>query len=230
MRALFLSLVVVVLPLSGEAISSADRAYLVSHLEMTREFVRDATRGLTNEQWLFKPAPLRWSIAQCIDHIARSEEYVVQLILDRVLHAEQPLTGAFPSTAKGRTARDEKPRRMTGSDDAVILRWMTDRTSATATPVEQRPPIEEIAPRSSFDDPLSALDHFLKVRAATIEYVKTTQDDLRGHFTQVALVGFPEVKFHDAYQWLLRMSAHTERHLVQVQEVKRATGYPNGAR
>jgi len=197
---------------------------------MTRDFVREATRGLTKQEWLFKPAPLRWSMAQCIDHVARSEEYTVKLVRERVLKSERPLLGAFPSTAKGRTARLEKPRRMSPLDDAVILRWMTDRTSALATPIEERPPIEEIAPRSSFDDPRSALAHFLKVRAATIEYVKTTEDDLRGHFTQAVLSGFPDVKFHDAYQWLLRMSAHSERHLMQVQEVRRAEGYPNATR
>jgi hypothetical protein len=215
-----------VLPLSAEAISDADRAYLVAHLEMTQEFVRDATRDLSKEQWLFKPEPLRWSIAQCIDHIARSEEYVLKLVREKVLTSNEPLAGAFPSTAKGRLGAREKPRRMTPVEDAVILRWMTDRTSAVATPVEKRPPIEEVAPRSSFDDPLSALQHFLKVRAATIAYVKTTQDDLRGHFTEVVLPGFPDLKFHDAYQWLLRMSAHTERHLMQVHQVKRAADYP----
>jgi formylglycine-generating enzyme required for sulfatase activity len=40
--------------LAAETISDGDRAYLISHLEMTREFVRDTTRGLTNEQWLYQ--------------------------------------------------------------------------------------------------------------------------------------------------------------------------------
>jgi len=38
--------------------------------------------------------------------------------------------------------------------------------------------------------------------------------------------GFPDVKYTDVYQWLLRASAHTERHLMQVQEVRRSPGYP----
>lgn len=40
------------------------------------------------------------------------------------------------------------------------------------------------------------------------------------------MAGFPHMHFSDAYQWLLRMSAHTERHLMQVQEVRRSAGYP----
>jgi hypothetical protein len=104
---------------------------------------------------------------------------------------------------------------------------MTDRTADAQTPVEQRPPIEEVAPRSTFADAQSALHRFLTVRAATIQYTKTTTDDLRGHFTQVALSGFPDINFQDCYQWLLRMSVHTERHLMQAQEVRRNENYPS---
>jgi hypothetical protein len=214
----------------AETVSDADRAYLVSHLEMTREFVRDATRDLTKQQWLFKTDERRWSTAQCIDHLARTEAYVLALVRDRMLHSDAPLTGAFPSTAQLRAKIAESPRRMSSVDDAIVLRWMTDRTSALATPIAERPPIEEVAPRASFDDPRTALSEFLKARAATIEFVQTTRDDLRGHYTLSPMAGFPEARFTDAYQWLLRMSAHTERHLMQVQEVRRSREYPNGRR
>jgi hypothetical protein len=214
----------------SRVVSEADRAYLVSHLEMTREFVRDATRGLTEEQWLFKPAPLRWSIAQCVDHLARTEEYGLALIRERMLASEGPLESAYPSRAGRRTAAAETPRRMNPSDDAIILRFMTDRAPAAARPVESRPPVEEVAPRSSIGDPMSALEHFLRVRAAAIEYARTTQDDLRGHFVHISLPAFPEVKFVDAYQWILWQTAHTERHLMQIHEVKRDENYPGRTR
>jgi hypothetical protein len=201
---------------------------------MTQEFVRDATRGLTKEQWLFKPGPLRWSIAECIDHLARTEEYVLKVMREQVLTSKEPVYGVFPSTVRGKTSPPgEKPRRMTRADDAAVLLGMTDRAPAVARAVAERPPVEEIAPRTSIADPESALAHFLAVRTTTLAYVKTTEDDLRGHYTYVGgLSGFPSMRFHDVYQWLLRMSAHTERHLMQVQEVKRAEGYSkiHGAR
>lgn len=210
----------------GEMLSAADRTYLVAHLEMTREFVIDTTRGLTKQQWMFKPQPLRWSIAQCIDHLAQTEAYVLKTMRERVLISEEPLTGAYPSTAKNRKAMPEKPLRMSKVQDAIVIRWMTDRTAAIAQPVEQRSPVEEIAPRATFDDPQSVVQDFLEARAATLQYVKTTNDDLRGHFTQAPMEGFPEIQFHDVYQWLLRLSAHTERHLMQIHEVRRSPGYP----
>jgi hypothetical protein len=210
----------------GENLSAPDRAYLIAHLEMTRDFVIDTTRGVTKEQWLFKSGPLRWSIAQCIDHLAQTEAYGLKAMRERVMTSEEPLVGTYPSTAKNRKAIPEKPRRMSKVDDAIIIRWMTDRSPAIATPVEQRPPIEEVAPRATFDDPQSVVQEFLNARAATLQYARTTNDDLRGHFIQAPMDGFPEIKFHDAYQWLLRISAHTERHLMQVQEVRRSAGYP----
>ena len=115
----------------AESISNGDRAFLVAHLEMTREFVIDSTRGLTKEQWLFKPGPLQWSVAQCVDHLAATEEYVLKMVRERVLIADEPLVGAFPSTAKGRQAVTEKPRRMSKLEDAIILRWMTDRAAGS---------------------------------------------------------------------------------------------------
>jgi hypothetical protein len=50
-------------------------------------------------------------------------------------------------------------------------------------------------------------------------------DDLRGHFLTAPLPRF-NVQFADAYQWILRMSAHVERHLMQVHEIRRSKGYP----
>jgi hypothetical protein len=215
-------------PVAQERLAAEDRNYLAAHLEMTREFVLDAARGLTKEQWAFKPGPLRWSIAECVDHLARTEEYVLRIMRERVLTSKDPVYGVFPSTIQGKTAPAvERPRRMTRADDAAVLLGMTDRSPAIARSVAERPPVEEIAPRASIDDPESALAHFLATRAATIAYVKTTDADLRGHYTYVgSLPGFPDMRFHDVYQWLLRMSAHTERHLMQIHDVKRDVSYP----
>lgn len=210
---------------TAQSVSDRDRAYLASHLEMTREFVRDTTASLTKDQWLFQTEPRRWSIAQCVDHLARTEEAVLLLLRQRVLTSKEPLLGAFPSMTKGRKAAG-RPKRMTYREDAYVLRWMTDRGPAVAVPVERRPPIEEVAPRGVITAPKSVLDHFERVRAATLEFVKSTNEDLRGHFVQAPMDGFDEMPYTDAYQWLLRMSAHTERHLMQIHEIRRDVRYP----
>jgi hypothetical protein len=63
-----------------------------------------------------------------------------------------------------------------------------------------------------------ALQDFAEKRAKTIEYARTTQDDLRAHVTPGPRV--------DGYQYLLMMAGHSERHVAQMNEVKTATGYP----
>jgi hypothetical protein len=203
-------------------LDDSDRAYLIAHLEMTRQFVIDTTQGLTREQWGYSPGPGRWSIAQCVDHLAHTEDYVFVMVRDRLLKSEKPIEVFGPGESSDITV---PPGRLPRAADALLIRAMTDRTAAVGRPPE--PPLEVIAPRKDIQDPQTALDAFLKVRSATISYIRTTQDDLRGHYTYAPLPGYyPEFQFHDGYQWLLRMSAHTERHLMQIHEVKASSGFP----
>ena len=51
------------------------------------------------------------------------------------------------------------------------------------------------------------------------QYVMTTKDDLRRHL--VARQG------SDAYQWVLLISTHEQRHILQIREIKTAPGFPS---
>lgn len=62
---------------------------------------------------------------------------------------------------------------------------------------------------------------FCAAREKTIAYARATQDDLRHH------VGpHPTLGVLDGYQWLLFLSAHTERHIAQIRELQAMSGYP----
>ena len=52
-------------------------------------------------------------------------------------------------------------------------------------------------------------------------YKRQTQDPLREHFFKHPVLGDL-----DAYQWILLISAHTERHVNQILEVKASPGFP----
>jgi hypothetical protein len=206
-----------------------ERAYLRDHLRMTSRFLVDTAQRYSHKQLLYKQAPNRWSIAQCIEHLARSEEYIVNLIRTEMLKQEGPLRGMFPSLVRSGSPETQGPnvRRMARLDDGPTYLQMTDRTRAATTPVEQRPPIGEVAPSAVIEDPQKVIAKFLQVRKATIAYVESTKDDLRGHYGEASLFLFPEVQpVQDAYQWLLRMSAHTERHLMQIHEVEESPEFP----
>ncbi len=64
-----------------------------------------------------------------------------------------------------------------------------------------------------------ALDHFLKSRATTIASLESTPD-LRAH------VGDSPLGPLDAYEWLLFMGGHSERHTKQILEVKADPNFP----
>jgi hypothetical protein len=63
---------------------------------------------------------------------------------------------------------------------------------------------------------------FIAARQKTIDYVKTTSDDLRGHFAP-----HPAFKDLDGYQWVLLLAGHSARHTAQIEEVKTGAGYPS---
>jgi len=62
--------------LYGESLSQGERDRAMSHLHATRKMFLDTVSGLTPAQWTFKPAAERWSIAECAEHIAVSEEFI----------------------------------------------------------------------------------------------------------------------------------------------------------
>ena len=57
-------------------LSPADRESALKYLESTRQGVLDSTQGLSTNQWNFKSAPDRWSIAEVVEHIAAAEDFL----------------------------------------------------------------------------------------------------------------------------------------------------------
>jgi hypothetical protein len=60
-------------------------------------------------------------------------------------------------------------------------------------------------------------------RTKTIDYATSTKDNLRGQ------VGDSPIGPLDAYQWLVFMAAHSERHLAQIKEVKADPKFPKAS-
>jgi hypothetical protein len=179
----------------GQALTAADRDKGVKFLEETRDAVVEATKGLSEAQWKFKAAADRWSIAETLEHIAVAEEFIEGQVKDKIM--------AAPAGA---------PDRDIAKADAAVLAMVPDRSHKFQAP----PPLVPTARWT----PQETLDHFLKSRAATIEYMKTTPD-LRAHVVDSPL-GVPL----DGYEWLLFIGAHSERHTKQILEVKADPNYP----
>jgi hypothetical protein len=56
-------------------------------------------------------------------------------------------------------------------------------------------------------------------RVTKIEYIKTTNDDLRAH-------SFGKTEPIDSWQWMLEISTHAERHIQQIREIKADPNFP----
>jgi hypothetical protein len=97
--------------------------------------------------------------------------------------------------------------------DAAILSGVPDRTNKVQAP-------EPLKPSNRFGSPQGSIDHFLESRGKTEEFLKTTPG-LRDH-----AMDSPAGTKWDAYEFILLIGAHSERHTKQILEVKADPNYP----
>jgi len=197
-RLLFLTIAIVATsfnyPSSG--LTEAERKYASNLLEETRKNLINKVSRLTPEQLNFKADPGSWSVAECVEHIAISENNIFGF-------AQMGLKeGADPSKRSEVKMTDE-----------AIVRMITDRSNKVKTQ-------EAFLPTGKFGSFEATLDEFKKKRDDNIRYINTTSDDLRNHYND-----FPFGKT-DTYQTILFMAAHTKRHTDQIAEVMSNSNFP----
>lgn len=79
---------------------------------------------------------------------------------------------------------------------------------------------EAFEPSGKYGSFKETVEEFKSKRSAHIDFVKSTREDLRNRYQQLP---FGTI---DAYQILLFMSAHTERHIGQMEEVMANEDFP----
>lgn len=180
----------------AQEVTQAEKEQAFAYLESTKAKVLAATDGLSEAQWNFKPAPDRWSVAQVMEHIAASEDFIRDgLIKEKVM-----------VSAAGPPDRDLK------KIDDMVVKIVPDRSHKAQAP-------EPLVPNNRFGSPEGALKHFRESRATTEQYLKTTSG-LRDH-----VMDGPVGKM-DGYEFILFIAAHSERHTKQIEEVKADPNFP----
>jgi uncharacterized protein YjiK len=99
--------------------------------------------------------------------------------------------------------------------DEIFLAKLRDRSQKASAP-------GEIVPQGIYKTPEAAINAFRAARENTLDYVRTTKDDLRDHFA----TPFPGFEM-DGVQGLLMIAGHNERHVLQIKEVQKSPGYPS---
>jgi hypothetical protein len=135
------------------------------------------------------------------------ESWSVEEVVMHLAIAEPQYWDQFNQSLKKPADASFKPQ----ATDVAMLWYGIDRTQRTTTG-------EARVPRDQFPDMKSSLTSFKKLRGEMMTVAKESQEDLRGRQFLTAS--------QDLYQWFLMISTHSQRHIMQIREVKAHKGFP----
>jgi len=185
-------------------LSAEEQEEMVKLLGESQDMLLGLITGLTDEQWNFKQNEDRWSVGECVEHIARSERALLEAAqAARANPADADW--AKKSEGKNKLIRNVMPNRNPGGAGG-----------ATAP--------QEIRPTEKWDR-ATAIKEFFKVRgevqafAETVAYEQPIKQHIQPH-------PFPVFGDLTAYDWLIYVPLHTVRHSKQIIEVQEDENYP----
>jgi len=176
--------------------TSVERESLLNQLAESRERLLSMIQGLSQQQLHFRPAPGRWTVAECLEHIVTVERRVLDII--------QKTLQTGPDSSKC-SAFDGKDREMTANVVGRVTRLQAPQM---------------LVPTGQFSDD-QFLTEFEAARRQTRDFAVSTDADLRRHFYK-----HPAFGDLDLYQWCLLIAAHCDRHRAQSEEVMASPGFP----
>jgi hypothetical protein len=177
---------------------ATDTQALLDHLERTRARFLDSIAGLSEEQWRWKPAPERWSVAECAEHITRTEAFLRGFTVEMLATAPSP---ELLAKARGKSA--------------TVLAMIVDRSQRFQAPEPINPAKQgDVRSRAAIER------DFNFERGRTYQVVAEvgepeTHAGMHAAFAELDLAGY--VYF---------LSGHVERHTLQIDEVKASVGFP----
>jgi hypothetical protein len=174
-----------------------ERQLILDQLTSSKARLLALVANLTPQQWTFREAPYRWSIAENMEHVILFENFLKGVIAKTLAEEGQP---------------DKKPQ--AAAKESLVLAVGTDRgTKFNARKV--------VRPTGKWPGTAELVAEFRKTRAQTLTFVAELQGDLRSHFfAHVALGDL------DCYQWLVVMAQHGARHALQIEQIKADPAYP----
>ncbi|MEN3331986.1 MAG: hypothetical protein V7641_1351 [Blastocatellia bacterium] len=212
MRTLILALLVVFLagsiidvdaqqtaPAAGDPHMTADeRAKVIKWLNETQQVYLDRLEHVSEAQWNWRPAPFRWTVGEVAEHIMLTETRLFAAV-ERALASPANPNWQAKTTGK----------------DTFIERAVPNRGVRARAPLEIRPTgklsREEVVRR------------YKELHARVLEFAQKTDAPLKAHTIEHPMPVFNTL---NAYDWLIYIPLHTERHNKQMAEVMAAPGYP----
>jgi DinB superfamily len=180
----------------SQSLTADRRAAIVRDLEASQARFLASINGLSEAQWRFKSAPERWSIAEVAEHLTLVEQNLGDLIRTKLQ--------AIPAFTADSAAKLE----------AAVRGLYGDRTRRFNA-------ADVFVPTGKWATQAEWLAAYREARKANVDFVQGTEEPLRSR-------GAPHPAFGtlDGVAWLAVISAHMDRHVHQIEDVKKAGGYP----
>jgi hypothetical protein len=182
---------------ADNTLTQKERKFATDLLKSTQTALQKSVEGLSDAQLNFKASDSTWSVDGCVKHIAVSEKI---------------LWGAVEDALK-KPANPEKRADIKVTDDQLV-NFLENRTQKVKTMDAMKPE------NTTFTSTADALNSINESREKIIDFVNTTQEDLRNHVVQLPFGTY------DAYQVILIIGSHSNRHTQQLEEVKANAGFP----
>jgi hypothetical protein len=178
--------------------TTEERTKVLHWLEESHQEFLASIDGVSEEQWKWKPAPERWSVGETAEHIVLAEALLFESVKKAM---SSPANPAWEEETKGKTE--------------FIVQVMAPRLGKAVAP-------EPIVPRNGLTL-AQVKERFEQQRAEIVKFASDTNLALKEH---TVVHPFPIFGTLNAYQWLIYIPLHTERHDKQIAEVKATPGYP----
>jgi uncharacterized damage-inducible protein DinB len=174
-----------------------ERQFAVEQLASSEARLLELVSGLTDEQWNFREAPERWSIADNIEHLVVFEGFI---------------RSAIAKTLEGAAEPEKKAE--VGAKEPFVLGIANGRSNKLVAR-------EAVRPTGRWPDRNELVSELQKTRAVTVAFVEQTEAKLRDHFFPHISLGDL-----DCYQWLVVLGQHSTRHTFQIEEIKADLAFP----
>jgi len=195
---LFLSILLLfALDTKETSLTQQERDYASKFLKDTEQGVFASVKDLNEAQLKFKPAADKWSVEESVKHIAVSEKNLWAMAEEAL---KQPANG-------------EKRAGLKMTDDQLV-KAAEDRSNKSKT-------VEALQPgNTTYTSVAEALASFKENRDKLVVFVNKTNQYLRNRVSELP------IGTYDAYQLILLISAHSNRHTQQIEEVKADANFP----
>ena len=173
-----------------------ERELVLQHLASSEARMLGLVDGLSEAQWNFRETPERWSIGEIVEHCALFEGFILGKIVAAIEAAPEPEKRVDVELKEG---------------------LVMGLAQARETPFVSR---EIVRPTGTWSQ-AKAITELRAARARTIAFATETDAPLRDCF--FAHIAFGDL---DCCQWLLLLSQHLERHVLQIEEVMTHPEFP----